>query len=255
MSVTEDKGQASRVAGGIIGEEKSMTEGALRQHNEYASLREELEKILLEFGEKPGAVRGPAAETGEKYAPARYGEKQEGIVSAITGAILFVAIAAFFAGVFLYRPINSGPRDIFGLSAMIMPTNSMQSEIPKDSLIVTRRADPQTIRIGDDITFSIRPELVITHRVVGIHEQFTGAGARGFETKGIDNARADREIVPAPNVIGKVIFHSEGIGRLIILIRQNLMLTAIAAVLIIAIITVIRYLTKTRAKGSSIWKT
>ena len=250
MSGMEDIGVAAREAGEKHGDLKDDRYGALRSHKEYADLRTELAAIISEIGSAPDKVGGIAAETSAEDDLTSPETDRKGIVSIIAEIAFYAGIAVIVAGMLIFSAAGgSSPRTVFGYSAMIMLTGSMQSEIPKDSLVITKHSDPQTIQIGDDISFTMRQGFVVTHRVIGIHEQFSDTGERGFETKGIDNSQADRDIVPAANVIGAVVFHSENIGNVIILIRENMGITIIAVALAIGLITFVRFLIKSKHKS------
>ena len=245
---------SEREGGVSVVDLKNEAHGVLRLHQEYAVLRAELAAILPDFDAKQGTpgMEGdpPSGTTWENsYAPPE--TKRRSAFSIIGDVIIYTILAVFLAGAFVFSsPVGAAPRDIFGYSAMIMLTGSMQSEIPQDSLVVTKRTDSQTISLGDDISFFMRPGFIVTHRVIGIHEQHMDTGARGFETKGIENAQADSGIVPAANVIGIVVFHNETIGRIIILIRENLIITFAVSVLIVGSIFVMRGLiSRKRAKN------
>jgi len=247
LSGTENAGQTARGQGGDAGKAENKAGGNLSVYELRASLRGDLNAILAEFEAMPDAQISPTEGVSEENAPVPRGKKRSKIIPVISEVLFYAVLAAFILGVFLFRSADDGaPRDAFGFSAMLMLTGSMRSEMPEDSLIITRRVDPQAIQMGDDISFLMGPEFVVTHRVVGIIEDFANTGTRGFETKGIENARPDREIVPAANVIGKVIFHSEYTGKAVLLIRQHFILVIVIFVLIIVFITVMRYLFKTR---------
>jgi signal peptidase len=103
----------------------------------------------------------------------------------------------------------------------------MQSVIPKGSLVITRQIDPSSIQIGDDITYMLNERSSITHRVVGITENYENSGSYGFETKGVDNENPDENIVYAKNVVGKVIFHVPNVGSILLAISENWMLVVL----------------------------
>ena len=64
--------------------------------------------------------------------------------------------------------------------------------------IYVKKVDPQTIKVGDDITFILNEDLVIaTHRVVRID-----AEKQHFYTKGLANEIEDSDPVHFNNVIG-----------------------------------------------------
>lgn len=85
-------------------------------------------------------------------------------------------------------------------------SGSMEPEVMTGSLVVTRPIAPETIGMGDIITFysSTASENLITHRVVGIGQ----SSSIYFETKGDANNSPDPFTVPARNVVGKVSFHA-----------------------------------------------
>ena len=152
-----------------------------------------------------------------------------------------ILIAAVILAFFVNGSGGGAPRDVFGFSAMTVLTKSMQSEIPQDSLVITRRVPPGTIRIGDDITCLRKNSITVTHRVVGIYENYEGSGERAFETKGIENDNPDKDIVYAENVIGKVIFHSYIIGRAMVLIKENLVYAIIIGVLLVGFVIALQF--------------
>lgn len=124
--------------------------------------------------------------------------------------------------VFLIRGGKSGaPVSIKGVSIHRILTGSMEPELPQGSLIVTYRMDPQKLEIGDDITYMKDAETSITHKIVGIVEQYEETGERAFITQGITNSEPDKDPVPAVNVVGKVIFHSKFLEKLAWILSQT----------------------------------
>lgn len=132
--------------------------------------------------------------------------------------LLFVVCVFFFKN-------NSGgaPTTIGGFSMMRVLTSSMETEIPKGSLIVTRSVEPETLGIGDDITYLINANTTITHRIVDITEEYLDTGERAFITQGVCNARPDSEPVAAVNVVGKVIYHNYIMGQILGFLQANWM--------------------------------
>jgi signal peptidase len=105
-------------------------------------------------------------------------------------------------------------------------SGSMEREIPEGSLIIVKRVEPETIQVGDDITFFKNANTTVTHRVVNIYEDYEGSGVRGFETKGIENPMADEDIVYADNVIGRVIYHTAAVGEFFNYIKEHIVMVA-----------------------------
>ena len=157
--------------------------------------------------------------------------------SSLTGLIFYILLIVAVVSMLLLRASdeNSAPRNFGGFSAMIVLTKSMQSEIPQDSLVITRQTDTGAINVGDDITFFRNESTTVTHRVVAIFENYADTGKRGFRTKGVDNAAPDEDIVLADNIIGKVIFHSKLIGQFFRFIKNNILLSAVTGILVLGL--------------------
>ncbi len=130
--------------------------------------------------------------------------------------VLLCVVIAFL----LYQK-DGGPRVLGGFSVFNVLTGSMQSEIPKDSMVITRKIDEATLKIGDDITFMVGPTTTITHRIVGIYEDYNDTGYRGFETKGLENINKDKDVILSPNIVGKVIYHNYHLGRILVFLQAN----------------------------------
>jgi signal peptidase len=105
------------------------------------------------------------------------------------GLLLFVALIAALV-VVVPAATGSTPYTIL--------TTSMEPGMPPGTLIIVKPADPQTIQIGDVVTYQVKsnePE-VITHRVIQIVDSSAG-GDRKFVTKGDNNGADDGEIKAA----------------------------------------------------------
>jgi signal peptidase I len=160
-------------------------------------------------------IAGPAAQA-KRSVKRRAGS----IVSAV---LFYGLLLCLVGGAFLLSQGDKKP--ILGYSFMNVITPSMQSVIPMGSLVVVKEVGRDTIRIGDDITFMKDAETTVTHRVIGITEDYEGSGERGFETQGVDNDAPDFEIVRAANVVGVVKFHVQRVGEWLEWLRGNLVIT------------------------------
>ena len=137
--------------------------------------------------------------------------------AAFCGFLLVLLILSF-----LFRAKADGiPRQIFGYSAQVVVSGSMQDTYSVGSLIVAKRTDPELLRVGDDITFLSGQSATITHRIVGILEGTGEDGERTFETQGTMNEKPDKNAVPAKNVIGKVVFSSLLLGKIALFINKR----------------------------------
>ncbi len=121
---------------------------------------------------------------------------------------------------YLFLKGNGAPNSIAGFSAFTVLSSSMESEIPKGSLVITKRIDPNELKVGDDITYMNSPTTTITHRIVDVIEEYDEFGDRAFKTKGIMNDSPDKLPVPAANVVGKVIFHNYELGQVVEFVSQ-----------------------------------
>ena len=158
--------------------------------------------------------------------------------------ITFWTIFIFaFLGIFIFS--SSGNRNVFGCSFFEVLTTSMQSEIPKGSLVVVKKAESGTIKQGDDITFLIDSKgTTVTHRVVSIIDNYNDTGQPGFQTQGIENPSPDLDIVHADNMVGKVIWHLPFFGQTITWVKTNWWICAIIGGGIILSVVAIKILFK-----------
>lgn len=139
------------------------------------------------------------------------------------GEMLFYALLIFIVlGAFLIKSNSDGrPTSFAGYSMFTVLTGSMESEIPKGSFVITKYAEPESLKIGDDITYMANETTTVTHRIIAIVEKYQDTGKRAFETKGIMNAKPDKKLVPASNVVGKVVFHSKLLGDMADFVGKN----------------------------------
>lgn len=158
------------------------------------------------------------------------------------GSILFYSmlILLVLVAFFIRSNSNGKPNSIAGFSAFTVLTGSMESEIPKGSLIITQSVDPNTLKIGDDITYMSGPTSTITHRIIGITENYLDTGQRGFETQGVMNAEPDKEIVASVNVVGKVIFHNKVLGDISTYASDNWPFLLFIVVIIVALFIILK---------------
>lgn len=169
----------------------------------------------------------------EDSSAAKEPKKKKKVASIIGNLMFYVLIIALVFGAFLIRSSQNGkPFMVGGYSAMTVLTGSMQSVYPQGSLIVTKSTDANTLQIGDDITYMTGESSSITHRIIGITENYMDTGKRGFETKGVMNTEPDKEIVAAGNVVGKVVFCSKTLGVIAKFITHNWPLILFVAVVL-----------------------
>lgn len=155
------------------------------------------------------------------------------IKSRIIDVVFYLVLAAVVA-VAIHMTGGSGnvPRSIFGFSTESVLTGSMQREIPRGSLVFIEHVDPNTIQVGDDVTYMYNITTSVTHKVVAIIEDYGRTGMRGFQTQGVENSDPDPDIVPANNVVGKVVWHVPTIGTVTRFIGAHELLISASLVVI-----------------------
>ena len=190
----------------------------------------------------PAEVIEPAADM--------FKTKRSRVRSCVSGALFYTVLAALVLCVYLFAGTSTGPpRSLLGFSAMTVLSSSMHSEIPKGSLIITRHTESGDIKVGDDITFLREDNTTVTHRVIGIYENYKNTHQIGFETKGVDNLRADSDIIIGSNVIGKVVFTSMFLGKMLKFIRDNAVIIVILTALVIGLFVALRIFFKSGRKS------
>ena len=90
---------------------------------------------------------------------------------------------------------------ILGLRTFVVLSGSMEPYYHVGSVIYVKEVPPETLRVGDDISFRIAGDTVATHRIVEVLQD--GSSLR-FRTKGTANTTTD-DPVPADKVLGKVV--------------------------------------------------
>lgn len=112
-----------------------------------------------------------------------------------TVTTVLVALVVLFA-VFLM-----GSR-LMGLQVFNVVSGSMEPTYSVGDLLYVKTVDPDSVKVGDPITFVLNEDLVVaTHRVVAVDAQ-----NRWFTTKGDANETEDANPVHFNNLIGVPVF-------------------------------------------------
>ncbi len=238
----------------------------LRAYNELSKkvdrLERELEackeKVMIEESDRE--VSQTLEQTSSKEAPAKtskalttqknsqktdgkYGGKtdKKRHLGKIVGTVAFYSfLVLMILGAVLVRSSSDGsPRSLAGFSAMLVLSGSMQSEIPKGSLVINRSVEPETLQVGDDITYLASSTTTVLHRIVDIIGSYEDTGEPAFQTQGIENPEPDEALVPAGNVVGKVIWHSHMLGSIAETITDNFPVIIFFIVVIVILINVL----------------
>ena len=142
------------------------------------------------------------------------------IVNMLAAVVIALALVVLLRTVF--TPAGEVP-SLGNYSFMRTLTGSMEPAIPVHSFIVTEAVDPESLQVGDIITFrSTESKLegaLNTHRITSVYEE---GGQLMFHTKGDANAVEDSEPVSSINVVGKVVFISAALGTVVSLFSNPL---------------------------------
>jgi len=154
--------------------------------------------------------------------------------SIISDVIFYMVLVLMVILAFIFSRGNSNPVGIGGYRIFGVLTSSMESVIPRGSMVLVKETPAMELVVGDDITFLRADNNVITHRIIEIKENYEGSGQRGFVMQGVDNATADTDIVLAGNVIGKVTKSFPQIGTILGALRENIPIVVVFFVALIA---------------------
>ena len=100
---------------------------------------------------------------------------------------------------------------VFGYKPFIVLSGSMETEIRKGDLIITKIVDPETLKVDDVVAFRDAANTVTTHRIIDIVNE---SGVNNFITKGDNNSSQDQNLVELSDVEGIYVGRVPGIGSL-----------------------------------------
>lgn len=108
---------------------------------------------------------------------------------------------------------------LFGLKPYSVLSGSMQSVYPTYSLLYIRDVEPDTLEVGDVITYKMGNDMLCTHRIVEIVPDDDHPDIFRFRTKGDENDVTD-PLVEYEDVVGKAVFCVPYLGWLATNISQ-----------------------------------
>jgi signal peptidase len=134
------------------------------------------------------------------------------VVGNIFFGMLLVIIVLLTFSLVRVRMVG-GPPSVAGHQMYIVLSGSMSPAFDAGSLVFVKPVAVGEIQEGDVVTFRNLGdgEVVVTHRVIAVEETEEGIA---FRTKGDANNVEDPDLLPAGNVIGKVIFALPYMGYL-----------------------------------------
>ncbi len=135
----------------------------------------------------------------------------------VFASFLLVMITLVFF--LLQSRINSKTPSVLGRQLYVVLSGSMTPAFETGSVIAVQPVDPETLAIGDVITFKNNEssEYPTTHRIVNVNRE----GGLSFTTRGDANNVDDPLPVSAGNVTGKVLFSIPYFGYLVEFVRTK----------------------------------
>lgn len=130
---------------------------------------------------------------------------------------------------------------IFGYKPFIVLSGSMETQIHKGDLIISKNVDPSTLKINDIIAYRDIEGTVTTHRIIDI---VNNDGQNLFITKGDNNNTQDQNLVEYNDVEGVYVLRIPGVGSIMDGLSQPT--TIIIILLAITLIFVIGFTISTK---------
>ena len=101
---------------------------------------------------------------------------------------------------------------IIGLHPFVVLSGSMEPEYHVGSLIYVKSVDYKTLQVGDDITYMVSEDTVVTHRIIEVLVDEEDPNTLRYFTQGIANDVPDGTSVHYKNIIGKPVFSIPYLG-------------------------------------------
>ena len=133
------------------------------------------------------------------------------LVSVILWAVILVA--ALFTFTTMATKDSNNVANIGGYTPLTVQTDSMAPTFYSGDMIIIKRVDPASLKVGDIITFhtTIENQYVLnTHRIAEIDED---NGYRRYTTQGDNNAVSDQHIIADGDIVGKYAGKVKNLGK------------------------------------------
>jgi signal peptidase len=167
--------------------------------------------------------------------------KKRGILSVSSNILFFLAIFVILIAIFTSGSGDGAPKEFLGYYYHVAKTSSIENEVQSGALILAYEPNPQTLKVGDNITFIRGGAAAVTYKIVKIEENYDNNGARRFTTKGISNY-PDIEIIYEPDIVGKAILVIPVAGAFISALDEDIFLVFIISGLLLLLSFFLRFL-------------
>jgi signal peptidase I len=104
---------------------------------------------------------------------------------------------------------------LFGYESLVVFSGSMRPAIEVGDLLVVGPVAPERVMVGDVMSYRTaeRPDVVVTHRVVGI--SVDPKGRLSLQTKGDANDSVDTVLVDQGSLVGRVLYSIPRLGYVV----------------------------------------
>lgn len=133
-------------------------------------------------------------------------------VKRIWNAITTVLVSMMIVLVFLLWGFK-----LLDYEVLVVQSGSMEPVYHVGSLVYVKPVEPETLEVGDVITFELGDGIRGTHRIIEVLDE---NGVLSFRTKGDANTMEDKTPVTADSLVGEVKFTIPQLGFLIKYIQQ-----------------------------------
>lgn len=175
---------------------------------------------------------GEKMKTGEK----KWYQSVSNWVVIVACVILIPVLLVNLSIMFQANTNESKVPSVFGYKPFIVLSGSMETEIRKGDLIITKEVDPTTLGVDDVIAFRDAENTITTHRIIDLVVE---DGKTYFITKGDNNTSQDLNLVELSDVEGIYVGRIPGIGSMMNSLSEPT--TIIIVVLIITMIFVVGF--------------
>ena len=130
----------------------------------------------------------------------------------IVGCVILIPILVINLWIMFQSKTNSEKvPSVFGYKPFMVLSGSMESDIHKGDLIITKETDPTKLKVDDIIAFRDAAGTITTHRIIDTVEN---DGQTYFITKGDNNSTQDMNLVALDDVEGIYVGRVPGIGSM-----------------------------------------
>lgn len=121
-------------------------------------------------------------------------------------------ISSILVGIVLLLAIALVGVRLIGLKPYVVLSGSMRPVYDVGSLIYVKSVDYKDLKVGDDITYLLSENIVVTHRIIEVLVDEEDPDTIRYFTQGVANDVPDGTSVHYKNIIGKPVFSIPYLG-------------------------------------------